>query len=159
MNILSISSVEELKSLGTMKSVRADLKKLTGNNIKIKTNTWNNMYLSIIEIRKLINKASNAAVDQSIIMDINSEDSKNEDKYFINERKMYIFALAYMYGESRNQLIGLNDSVYENLKNLKKWYRNICKIIDHDDNDVDVKNAFINLRDIYETIHDSFMED
>lgn len=83
------------------------------------------------------------------------------DDYFKNERSKYIFALTYMEGKRRNEIIGLTDDLYENKDKAKKWYRGIAKKI-HPDHNMDfqtqAENAMRELEILYSRIKKCFEE-
>ena len=84
------------------------------------------------------------------------------DDYFKNERLKYIFALIYMEGKRRNEIIDLTDDLYENEDKAKKWYRGVVKKIHPDlnmDLQVQAENAMRELEILYSRIKKCFEEE
>lgn len=119
-NILDVKSEEELRKLGSLKTIRVEFESIVGKEIKLKTNTWNNMYNSIIIIARLMRKSSNCANNQY------------NDLYFKGEAEKYIFFLLELQDESRLKKLKVNKMHYANKNIADKWKKDIAKIIHPD---------------------------
>lgn len=81
------------------------------------------------------------------------------DVYFKTESSRYIFALTHMEGKSRNELIKLNNELYEDKDKAKCWYKTTAKLIHPDqnlDNKEEAEKALIKLNELYRRIKKCF---
>lgn len=75
--------------------------------------------------------------------------------FFINKRKEYIYYLLEHDGEKRENLLGINDKIYSDPKEAKRWYKKMAQVIRADLGDCDnAKKAFHKLQEIYEDLTD-----
>lgn len=117
------STIEELKELYNIKKIRGELKK-EFPNIKIKMNSWENIWL--------------------FIKDINF--------FLIKER--YLFILLNVDNPSRSENLGLSEEIINNKKKLKKWRNEILKYIspDRNNNSEESNKATQKLTEIYKEV-------
>ena len=130
-----VKSVEELKSLGTLKSVKQeinkDIKGITGIKeitqfIKMGSNSWKGQLTKIQNLKKIIELVNE---ENSIVSD-NEEFSK--ESYFKSDAHKYIFYLLELQGEIRMEKLKIYKSHYINNEVAKSWYKNIAKKIHPD---------------------------
>ena len=107
------SSVKELKELGSFNEVRKKVKEEVGDNIRIKTNSWNNLFKSISSFKELFQK-------------VKFPQQENE-LYFVSETSKIIFYLLELDGEIRLEKLGINRLHYLNKEKADKWKRNLVK--------------------------------
>ena len=139
-NILSVKSVEELKSLGSLKEIRTELQYIIGDDIKIKMNTWENLYNGILSINGLIERCSG----ENII--------RNEkDLYFKSEAEKYIYFLLELDGEVQQRKLKINKMHYLNPQVAEKWRNTIAKIIHPDScKHIKAEQAMAELNKLYQ---------
>ena len=126
-------SVEELKSLGKLKSVKMeinkDIKRITGrknidNFMKMGSNSWKGLFEKINSLKKLIGEFSeNNGKDIDCDLNVN---------YFKSEADRYIFCLLELSGEERMKQLKIYKSLYMNKNIAKEWYKEIAKSIHPD---------------------------
>ena len=126
-------SVEELKELGNLKTVKMeinrDLKKITGRSkltgfLEMGSNSWKGQYEKIQALKKVMN----IFTDEKGQAIGNSLDSG----YFKSEADRYIFCLLELSGEERMRQLKIYKSLYINKDAAKEWYHNIAKNIHPD---------------------------
>ena len=117
------SSLEELKKEYDIKKIRIELKK-EFPNIKIKMNSWENIWL--------------------FVKDIN---------YFL-KKETYIFILLNVDNSLRSESLGLTEEIIDNKNKLKKWRNEILKYISPDKNNNSEKSnkATQKLTEIYKEV-------
>ncbi|WP_071125030.1 hypothetical protein [Leptotrichia massiliensis] len=117
------STMEELKELYNIKKIRGELKK-EFPNIKIKMNSWENIWLFI----------------------------KDVNFFLIKER--YLFILLNVDNPSRSENLGLSEEIINNKKKLKKWRNEILKYIspDRNNNSEESNKATQKLTEIYKEV-------
>ena len=117
------STMEELKELYNIKKIRGELKK-EFPNIKIKMNSWENIWLFI----------------------------KDVNFFLIKER--YLFILLMVDNPSRSENLGLSEEIINNKKKLKKWRNEILKYIspDRNNNSEESNKATQKLTEIYKEV-------
>lgn len=139
-NILSVKSEEELKSMGSLKEVRLELQSIVGNDIKLKMNTWEHLYNSILAVNNLVRKCSGEKYIP-----------KEDDLYFKSEAEKYIFFLLELEGEVRQRKLKINKMHYLNPQVAEKWRNNIAKIIHPDGcKHIEAEKAMIELNKLYQ---------
>jgi hypothetical protein len=133
-NIFEVKSLEELKGMGKLAEVREAFKEAVAEmGIKGKTNSWQNMYESIQQVRKTTEKLVKLTgyATGSAPRDGASVDSP--DPFFKGEAERYIFILTQTDGEARMNLLGADMRHYSDPKLASQWMRGISKLI-HPDN-------------------------
>jgi len=120
MNFFNAKSVEELKTCGKLSEIRGNISNILGNNFQIKTNTWENLYSSIL-ILKQINKYIP-----------NNNDILLNDLYFRGDAERYIFILLELDGKQRLDKLGVNKMHYSKKDIANEWRNKISKIIHPD---------------------------
>ena len=139
-NIKNITSVEELKKLGSLEEIIATIEEII-KPIQIKVASYEQLldYIKVLQCKW---------------MDF------QDDEFFKSQESKYLFCLTEVDGKRRNEVLGLTDDVNDDKDKAKKWYRNIVKIIrpdiKHDDK---TKKAFNELNKLYKTIMNSFEEE
>lgn len=124
-----VKSVDELKTLGTLKYIKQeinkDIKEVTGINdiskfIKMGSNSWKGQFTKIQNLKKII----------KLVNEKNSKISKDgqaiNDSYFKSDAYKYIFYLLELQGEARMEKLKIYKSHYINNDVAKGWYKNIA---------------------------------
>lgn len=122
MNLFDVTSVEELKKLGKLSEVRAQLSIIVGPNIKFKASSWLNLFTSIQSIKKLISLGSNDEDAQK----------KCNDLYFKGDAERLIYTLLDLDGKTRLDKLGVNRTHYSKKEIADKWRKEISKVIHPD---------------------------
>lgn len=131
-NIFKVNTIEELKSLGTLKAVQDAYKEAVAPfGMKGKTNSWANMLASINEARELVEKLAELTGYEP--KKAEPQQPAFDDPYFKSESAKIIYALLNMSGEQRTSVLGINERLYENNAEARHWYTRICKLV-HPDN-------------------------
>ncbi len=140
MDFFSASSVEELKKCGKLKQVRAVIKEMFEPNIKIKANTWENLYKSINDLKKIIP-----------YIPIETETKQTNNLYFKGDAEKYIFFLLELDGKERSDRLGINKVHHIDKEVATQWRNKIAKII-HPDvcKHCKAEKAMAKLNEIYE---------
>ena len=107
------SSIEELKELGSFREVRKKVKEEIGENIKIKANSWRNLFTSISSFKELFKKVKSS--------------QQKDELYFNSQISKLIFYLLELDGEIRLEKLGVNKLHYLNKEKADKWKRNLVK--------------------------------
>ncbi len=139
-NIKSVKNIEELKEFGSVDDIIAIIEKVM-KPIKIKAESYEELleYIKVLQCKWA---------------------DFQEDEFFKSEESKYLFCLTKVDGKRRNEVIGLTDDLYDDRDKAKKWFRNIVTIIRPDTKDDNkTKNAFNELKKLYDTIIDSFEEE
>jgi len=55
--------------------------------------------------------------------------ANNEDSYFKSKGAKYVFALLYLDGQCRCNILGITEDLYGNNKKAKRWHRRIERAI------------------------------
>ena len=137
-----VSNVEQLKEVSAINDIIIAIEKEI-YPLKVNATTYEDLFGVIKKLR-------------------NHWDTFQEDVYFRNKSLRYIFALNYMEGKKRNEIIGLTNELYDDECKAKNWYKSIIKIIHPDinqDQKDDAEKAMTKLNEIYERIKDSFTSD
>ena len=123
-------SIDDLKEIGTLRTVKIeinkDIRKLTGKKnldgfIKMGSNSWKGQYDKILALKKIIN-----------IFEVDDVQSNNNEGYFKSEADKYIFCLLELSGEERMKQLKIYKSLYINKDAAREWYMNIAKSIHPD---------------------------
>lgn len=139
-NLKKITSLDELKKLGSVGEIILTLEKLV-KPLKITAVSYEELleYITVL---------------QSKWLDL------QDNEFFKSEKCKYLFCLTQVDGKRRNEAIGLTDELYDDQDKAKKWYRAIVKTIRPDVNVDDVtKRAFYELKKLYDMLMVSFDED
>ncbi len=131
MDYFLVSSVEELKKYGKCreiaKSIRQDfgaiIQQEFSNDIKIRGNTWENLYKDICTLKKLLN---------SIITTNQSESTQSDNLYFKGDAEKYIFFLLELDGKEHSNKLEINKLHFLDKGVATKWRNDIAKIIHPD---------------------------
>lgn len=123
MRWIEVTSIEELKSLGSFKEVKEEIKKDVGENIKLTGRSWNDVYNNIENFRNLINSINKVRQTNQI----------NKD-YFTSKANEYIFYLIELDGELRMKKLEITKTHFSNKKTAKTWRDKISKQIHPDIN-------------------------
>lgn len=130
-----VKSVEELKTLGTLKSVKKeiskDIKGITGIKevskfIRMGSNSWKGQLIKIQHLKKIVGLVNG---ENSVVID--SEEA-SDDSYFKSDSHKYIFYLLELQGEIRMEKLKIYRSHYINNDIAKSWYKKIAKKIHPD---------------------------
>ena len=125
------NSIEELKQIGNLRTVKMeinkDIKKLTGRKkldgfIKMGSNSWKGQYDKIVALKKIIN----------VFNDNDVQSSENNLNYFKSQADKYIFCLLELDGEERMKQLKIYKSLYVNKNAAREWYMNIARNIHPD---------------------------
>lgn len=125
------NSIEELKKIGNLRTVKMeinkDIKKLTGRKnldgfVKMGSNSWKGQYDKIVALKKIIN----------VFNDNGVQASENNLNYFKSEADKYIFCLLELDGEERMKQLKIYKSLYVNKNAAREWYMNIARNIHPD---------------------------
>lgn len=130
--IAQVKSIEDLKKLGAIDRISQDI----------------NEKISPLKV---------SAASYEELFDLVTYLQKNwlpfRQGYFLSKRMEYIYYLLEHDGEKREKLLGINDKIYANPKDAKRWYKKIAQIIRADLADCDeARNAFHKLNEIYEDL-------
>lgn len=145
MEWLKVNSVEELKKMGNLKTVRSVIKKDLENYfknmnskdknivemIKVSSNNWNGIYDKI----KALNSFINYHLEGEAVSDRKNNIVKSQGgnlDYFKSKEEELIFYLLELDGEKRNKKLNITKSCYYNKKDAKKWRNNIAKYLHPD---------------------------
>lgn len=144
-NIFEVQSLSELRGLGKLAEVKIPLKEAAEKEgIKIKVNSWDNVWESIQHVKKLTagTKATPGVVDEAY-----------DDLFFKSKAAKYIFILTQTDGETRMNLLGVDMRHYTDAKVAAAWMRDIAKCI-HPDNCTHplAEKAFNKLDEIYKVM-------
>lgn len=141
-DLKKVSTQEELEEIASLNDIISFIEKEI-KPLRINATTFQELYEVILILEK-------------------HWDSFQDDTYFKNESSRYIFALTKMDGSKRNEILKLNDDIYEDEKKAKEWYRMIAKKIHPDSNprnQTDATNAMNILKHIYKRIQKCFSSD
>lgn len=105
MNWKTVTSVEDLKSLGSFKDVKECIRLETKQ--KITARGWDDLFKKISEF-------------------------KPADTYFISDATEYIFYLVELDGEARTKKLNITSNLFKNQKAAKSWRDKISKTIHPD---------------------------
>ncbi|MBQ6819949.1 MAG: hypothetical protein IJO26_01465 [Clostridium sp.] len=131
MNWYEAKSVEDLKVIGNLNTVKRqinkDIKRITGKNkidgfIKMGSNSWKGQYEKILSLKKIIKEFN---VDEEI-------EHSEDYGYFKSKADKYIFCLLELSGEERMRQLKIYKSLYKNKNAAREWYTNIAKVIHPD---------------------------
>lgn len=139
--IFDSESKDELKSIGEFKTLKTIINDLFENNIIISTNSWENLYKSISNIKELCNLSRSNHPSKA---------NNFNDLYFKGEAEKYIFYLLELDGKQRLDKLGINKLHYAKKEIASKWRNNIAKLI-HPDvcNHPNAEKAISELNDMY----------
>ena len=124
-------SIEELREIGSLRTVKMeinkDIRKLTGKKnldgfIKMGSRSWKGQYDKILALKKIIN----------IFNDNSVQANENNESYIKSEADKYIFCLLELSGEERMKQLKIYKSLYINKDAAREWYMNIAKSIHPD---------------------------
>jgi hypothetical protein len=115
---------KKYKTNGGFKQAVSDIKKILAINPK-SFKSWN----GVCELLKKYN---------------------NNNNFFKSKQAEYLFYLTKLEGKQRNNLLGLEDSHYEDKEIAKKWYREIANLV-HPDKGGN-NEAFNTLNKIYQIL-------
>ncbi|WP_160676433.1 hypothetical protein [Clostridium sp. C8-1-8] len=130
-----VKSAEELKTLGTLKSVKQqinkDIKEITNIKelstfIRMGSNSWNGQFAKIENLKKIIYLVSEKG---DILRDTNQY---SNDGYFKSDSHRYIFYLLELEGQARMKKLKISKLHYNNNEVAKKWYTEIAKKVHPD---------------------------
>lgn len=132
-------SVEELKKLGSFKEVRKQVKKGVGDNIKIKANSWDNLFKSISSFKELFKE-----------IEFPNRKDDYQDLYFKSQISKTIFYLLELDGEDRLEKLGINRLHYIEKEKADEWRKKLIKKV-HPDicNHPKAQEAFIKVNYLY----------
>jgi len=123
MNFFDAKSVEELKKYGKLSDIREMISNILGDDIKVKANTWENLYSSILNLKKL---------SQYIPTSGDICKSSSKDLYFRGDAEKFIFILLELDGKIRLDKLGINKMHYSRKDIADKWRNEISKVIHPD---------------------------
>lgn len=139
-NILSVKSEKELKSMGSLKELRLELRNTVGTDIKLRADTWEHLYNSILAINRLVERCS-----------VKNTIQNEEDLYFKSEAEKYIYFLLELDGEARQRKLRINRMHYSNPQVAEKWRKTIAKIIHPDScKHIKAEQAMAELNKLYQ---------
>lgn len=122
MKIFNVKSVDELKTFGNIIDVRKQVKSILGDNIRVKTRSWEELFSSIQSLKNLFNSISGNELKDRI----------SDDLYFKGDAEKYIYILLEMDGKQRLKKLGVNRIHYSKKKISDKWRNEILKVIHPD---------------------------
>ena len=110
-------SIEELKKLGSFKSVKEMIKRDLKGELNLTGRSWSELLIKI-----------------TLLSDIFRDNQKNEIWYdgFISEVDKYIFCLLNLDGRNRQNNLGVSVLHYKNKEIAKSWYKKIVQKIHPD---------------------------
>ena len=120
MNLLDVKSLEALKTLGKHKELVAQFKETIGEDKKVNTKSWLNLYESICNYVELLKSKREAAEKQY------------KDLYFVSKEAEIIFYLVELNGEIRLKKLGITKRYYNNKTKATNWRNDVLKIIHPD---------------------------
>lgn len=123
MKWIDVESVEELKTLGSFKEVKEEIKKDVGENVKLTGRSWNEVYNNIVNFRNLVN-----------LINKSRQATQTNEEYFASKANEYIFYLTELDGELRMKKLGITKTHFSNKKRAKTWRDKISKQIHPDVN-------------------------
>jgi hypothetical protein len=117
-------NIEELKKLGSFKSVKEMIKKDLKGELNLTGRSWSALLIKI-----------------TLLSDIFRDNQKNEIWHdgFISEVDKYLFCLLNLDGKNRQNNLGVSILHYKNKEIAKKWYKKIVQKI-HPDRCTDNKD-------------------
>lgn len=123
MKWIDVESVKDLKTLGSFKEVKEEIKKDVGENVKLTGRSWNDVYNNIVNFRNLVN-----------LINKSRQATQTNEEYFVSKANEYIFYLTELDGELRMKKLGITKTHFSNKKRAKTWRDKISKQIHPDVN-------------------------
>lgn len=134
-----IYSLDDLKRLGSFRSLKNELSSLIG--VRVNARTWDDLFRFISSSRKIL--------CPSVTSTVKHRDA--EDDFFLSISHRYIFALIDLDGKSRQKILGVDSRHYSNKDLAKQWYRALSKKLHPDAVDHPLaRTAFGKLHDMYQ---------
>lgn len=131
MKINEIESIEQLKNLGSIGDVQAELEELI-KPLKIQASTYEEIYQVVLLLKsKWIDFSAGP---------------------FVSETAEYVYYLTKLDGKQRNDALGITDEIYDDKALAKKWYKKIAQKVHQDKGGSD--HAFRVLSEIYKVLVD-----
>ena len=124
---MTIQSVEELRTWGTLKEVKALLGQLWGDDQLASGTSFEQVFKKVQALQKMIQKRVPMSEEYSTEPLI-----PTTSPYFANEAAEYLFYLLELEGELRMKKLNIQSTLFSNPKKAKNWYRQIAKIIHPD---------------------------
>jgi len=133
MKWIQSQTLEELKSCGSFKEVRQQIKESLGDKLHIKFRSWKELFAVIETLRNIL-----SPVNLSTVYELEFKPNHEAGKidrtslYFHSDAIRFIYALVELDGEARLKELGVNKSHTKNLVKAKDWRNQIAKVIHPD---------------------------
>lgn len=86
---------------------------------------------AIIDIREMLGLKRNSLRSWKGLYDLYKK-YKNPEQLFVSEEARLIFALIYLDGEKRAEILGIEQEMYTSLSKSKQWYRHLISKLHSD---------------------------
>jgi hypothetical protein len=130
MRWLKVKTLEELKTIGSFKEVRQDIRNTLGNTLSLKARSWQNLWESIQSVQNLISEQLGQQNQENTTTNISISDEGS--LYFKSEASRIIYALVELDQKYRLKELRVNQSYYQDADKAKQWRNELAKIIHPD---------------------------
>lgn len=147
--IILCNKLDELKEMGKMLEIKREIQNNLGTRIKIKSRSWDELFLAIQKLSSLMNKSTDSENSLNKVDSLTTIDENIE--YFKTKTDEIIYSLIELTGKQRQKKLDITEFCYKNPQYAKKWRNEIIKYIHPDKNNHPKANqAMAVLQELYE---------